>query len=409
MKKSEMPEVVQKPIEEVVPYDNNPRFNDDAVDAVAASIKEFGFQQPIVTDKDGVIIVGHTRLKAAKKLGLKTVPVIVAELSEDKANAYRLADNKTGELATWDFSKLEFELGNIEIDMTQFGFEMDEIEDEPEFDVVEDDEPAEVETRCKSGDLWVLGDHRLVCGDSTERSTFAMLMNGEKADISFTSPPYNADHMDVAFSSDRGCGTQKATQKKYLADNDKRTDDEYVEFLSRSLDVLIANSDEVFYNIGVGAGSKRTIAEILYKYRDYFKELMYWEKDNPMPVINEAVVSSAVELIICFGENNSRSFNSFSDRLFHGVVKGHSASVYNEYADIHKATFPVYLPSEIISRFTKVGGSVIDSFGGTGTTMIACEQLNRKCYMVELDPRYCDVILQRWENFTGRKAVRVNG
>lgn len=128
-----------------------------------------------------------------------------------------------------------------------------------------------------------------------------------------------------------------------------------------------------------------------------------------MPVIREDVISSSIELIIAFGKNNTRSFKHFNDRYFHGVVAGISASSTNEYADIHKATFPVYFPAEIIKRFTPESGIVIDCFGGTGTTMIACDQLGRKCYMMELEPTYCDVIIDRWEQYTGQKAVLING
>ena len=158
--------------------------------------------------------------------------------------------------------------------------------------------------------------------------------------------------------------------------------------------------------MGVAAGSKRTIARLINNYADNFKDLLYWIKDNPMPHIIQEVISSAVELIIAFGENGSRAFNHFNDRLFHGVIAGPSAS-HNEFADFHKATFPVYLPSEIITRFSPVGGAVLDCFGGTGTTLIACEQLNRKCFMMELEPVYIDVIIDRWEAFTGKKAVKL--
>ena len=123
-----------------------------------------------------------------------------------------------------------------------------------------------------------------------------------------------------------------------------------------------------------------------------------------MPVIADGVISSAVELIIAFGENGTRSFRNFDDDFFHGVIEGQSASATNEYADIHKATFPIYLPVEVITRFTKKNGTVLDCFGGTGTTMIACEQNDRTCYMMELEPLYVDVIIERWENATGKKA-----
>ena len=397
--------VIQMRVQEITPYERNAKKHpEEQVDHIANSIREFGWQQPLVVDKDNVLVIGHGRLMAAKKLGLEQVPVVRADqLTEQQIAALRLADNKTNE-SDWDFDLLDLELEGIdEIDMEQFGFILPD-DSEPE-EIIEDEVPEDAEPRCKLGDIWQLGNHRLICGDSTDPSVIDRLMDGVKADISITSPPYNADHMDVPKSKERGGGTQKSTQKKYLADNDKRTDDEYFEFLCANIDVLLTASQEVFYNIGVGSGSKVAIARILNHYQNQWKEMMYWVKDNPMPVITESVISSATELIICFGENGSRSFNYFNDRLFHGVINGHSAALSNEYADIHKATFPVYLPSEIIKRFTPSNGTVLDSFGGTGTTLIACEQLNRKCYMAELDPKYCDVILQRWENFTGQKAV----
>ena len=389
------------------PYEKNAkRHPADQVDHIANSIREFGFRQPLVIDKDNVIVIGHGRLLAAKKLGLDTVPCVRADdLTDEQIKALRLADNKTNE-SEWDFDLLDGELDDIsDIDMEQFGFDIS-FDDEPQ-DVVEDEVPEEVETRCKLGDIWQLGTHRLICGDSTDIAVIDRLMDGVKADISITSPPYNADHMDVPKSKERGGGTQKSTQKKYLADNDKRTHDEYFEFLCANIDVLLTASQEVFYNIGVGSGSKVAIARILNHYQNQWKEMMYWVKDNPMPVIKESVISSAAELIICFGENGSRSFNYFNDRLFHGVINGHSAALSNEYADIHKATFPIYLPSEIIKRFAPSNGTVLDSFGGTGTTLIACEQLNRKCYMAELDPHYVDVIIERWQNLTGKRAVLI--
>ncbi len=363
-----------------------------------------------MVDHDGVVVIGHGRLMAAKKLGQQEAPVVRADdLTPEQINALRLADNKTNE-SEWDFDFLTTELDNIiDIDMSQFGFEIEIETDEEDSEIVEDEPPEQVETRCKLGDIWQLGNHRLICGDSTDVETIGKLMDGVKADITITSPPYNADHMDVPQSESRGGGLQKSTQKKYLADNDKRTEDEYFDFLCKNMDVLLMYSDEVFYNIGVGSGSKTAITRLLNHYAEQFKDLMYWVKDNPMPVIVESVISSATELILCFGTNGTRSFNHFNDRMFHGVITGHSAATSNKYADIHKATFPVYLPSEIISRFTPKDGIVIDCFGGTGTTMIACEQLKRKCYMCELDPRYCDVIIERWEIFTGEKAVLLNG
>lgn len=401
-------EIIMRGVNDVTPYEHNPRKNDDAVDAVAASIKEFGFKVPIVIDKDGIIVAGHTRLKAAKKLGMDQVPCIVADdLTDEQIKAFRLADNKVAELADWDFSELETELADIDMDMSRFGF--DDFDIDANTEIVEDEtpEPPE-EPKAKRGQIYQLGRHRIICGDATSREDFFALMLNEKADIAITSPPYNTGHMDVALSDERGGGFNKATQKKYINDDDKRTDEEYCEFLNTNIGLLLEKADEVFYNIGVVSGSKNAIANILWVWADQFKDLLYWEKENPMPIIQENCIASAVELIIALGNNGTRSFNSFKDRMFHGVIKGQSASS-NKYADIHKATFPVYLPSEIIERFTKKDGSVIDCFCGTGTTLIACEQLGRRCYGIEIEPKYIDVIIERWENLTGQKAVLLNG
>ena len=187
--------IVEKSIEELKAYEKNPRHNEKAVDAVAASIKEFGFKVPVVIDKDGVIAAGHTRVAAAKKLGIKTVPCIVADdLTEEQIRAFRLADNKTAELAEWDEDLLAEELKMLEdIDMSQFGFDgleemLDETREATEDDFNEDEEDIEPVT--KTGDIWIMGDHRLICGDSTQKDVIDRLMQGEKADMVFTDPPY---------------------------------------------------------------------------------------------------------------------------------------------------------------------------------------------------------------------------
>ena len=402
------------PIEQLKPYNKNTRKHQDLdIDNIAKSIEQFGMCDAIgIWGKDNVIVEGHGRMMACKKLGINTVPCVrLDHLTDEQRRKYAIAHNATAELSIWDKDFLAEELAELDMSDFDFDFDIDSILDEGT-EVVEDEVPEvdeEAEPITKLGDIWQLGRHRLMCGDSTDTNTFNKIMCGEKAEIAFTSPPYNADHLDVAKSEDRGGGTQKSTQKKYLADNDKRTDDEYFEFLRSNIELLIENADEVFYNIGVAAGSKRTIATILSHFADKFKELLYWQKQNPMPVISENVISSSTELIIAFGNNNSRALNHFNDRLFHGVISGLSAATTNEYADIHKATFPLYLPVDIITRFTSPNGMVIDCFGGTGTTMIACEQTGRACRMIELDPRYCDVIIKRWETLTGEKAVLVNG
>lgn len=395
------------------PYERNAKIHgEEQIELLMNSIREFGFLSPCLVERGTFnLIAGHGRVEAAKRLGMEKVPcVFVEDITEEQRRAYILADNRLTELGTWDMDLVNIELGELDdmgfdVSVTGFDFEADP----PEISDDEYEEPQNIEPRTKQGDLWQLGNHRLICGDSTDVAVFEKLFGGERAEICITSPPYNASHMDVALSEECGGGFNKSTQRKYINDDDERSEDEYFDFICSNIDAVMAFSDEVFYNIGVGAGSKTTIARLLDKYAANFKDLMYWEKENPMPVIIESVLASAVELIICLGNNGSRSFNHFNDRMFHGVIHGLSASTSNKYADIHKATFPVYLPAEIIQRFTTPNGTVLDCFGGTGTTMIACEQLGRKCFMSELEPTYCDVIIDRWEQLTGEKAVLLNG
>lgn len=194
-------EIIELPIKALKPYKRNPRRNDKAVEYVANSIRQFGFKVPIVIDENYEIVCGHTRWKAAKVIGLESVPCIMADdLNEDQIRAFRLADNKTAEMADWDFDLLEMEFNDIDpelFDMSDFGFfQDDETEDKAPTEVTEDDfdETAVTESVCKRGQIWQLGEHRLMCGDSTSADDVAHLMNGEKADMVFTDPPYGVNY-----------------------------------------------------------------------------------------------------------------------------------------------------------------------------------------------------------------------
>lgn len=213
-------------IENLIPYENNPRDNDKAVDKVANSIKEFGFKQPIVIDKNNVIVIGHTRLKASKKLGLKTVPCLYADdLTDDQIKALRLADNKTNEFASWNLDKLDLEIKDIELDLEPFGFDIDlRFDDE----IVEDEIP-EVPDKPKSklGEIYKLGEHRLMCGDSTKLEDVEKLMNGEKADMVFTDPPWNVNYGDVDDDNAQGYKPRKIL-------NDFMGTDEFKKFMFNS-------------------------------------------------------------------------------------------------------------------------------------------------------------------------------
>lgn len=211
-------------LEEIKPYEKNPRNNDNAVDAVAASIREFGFKVPIIIDKDNIIVAGHTRYKAAKKLGLKTVPCIKADdLTDEQVKAFRLADNKVAEQAEWDFELLNEELETITMDMDQFGFDLPE--EETLTEIIEDDVPdVPEEPKSKYGQVYQLGNHRLMCGDSTKKEDVEKLLNGVKADLLITDPPYNVDY--------EGSNGMKIKNDKF------EEGEEFCQFLTDALAVL---------------------------------------------------------------------------------------------------------------------------------------------------------------------------
>jgi len=395
-------------IDKLIPYINNARTHSpEQIKQIQASIREFGFINPVLIDGNFNIIAGHGRVMAAKAEGMDKVPCLFIEhLTEAQKKAYIIADNKLAENAGWDMEILKIELEelqdlNFDIELT--GFDMDEIEDlmtqfhVPE-EIIEDEvpEPPE-EPITKPGDLWILGRHRLLCGDSTDNEMVDKLMGGVVADICFTSPPYNVGSLNI--------DEIEETRPKYNSYDDNKTGEEYYNFISTNVKLMLENAKEVFYNIGLVENNKRQIILLLNEFIAQFKDIIYWKKSTVAPHIQSGIINNLVEFILCFG-NGKRKFENaqFSQGTYWNVIEGPNASG-NKYSNIHKATFPIYLPSNIIENFSPKNGTVIDCFGGTGTTLIACEQLNRTCYMMEIDPVYCDVIISRWENFTGQKAV----
>ena len=257
-------------IEDIRPYKANPRKNDASVDAVAASIKEFGFKVPIVLDKSNEIIAGHTRLKAATKLGLKEVPVIMADdLSPDQVKAYRLADNKTAELSEWDMNLLTEELKDLEevdFDMLPFGFApVDEMLDEDDFDV---DAELQEEAVTKLGDVWQLGEHRLVCGDCTKEESISVLMNGRQADLVLTDPPYN-----VAYEG--------GTKEKLKIQNDNMKDDKFLQFLTDAFTRMYEHSKKGAAIYVFHADSEGYNFRTAFKYAGYqLRQCLIWQKNS---------------------------------------------------------------------------------------------------------------------------------
>ena len=236
-----------------------------------------------------------------------------------------------------------------------------------------------------------------MCGDSTKAEDVDKLMAGVKADICFTSPPYNAGSLNIA--------GEEETQAKYNSYDDNKTGEEYFDFICCNLKIMLNYAKEVFYNIGLVENNKRQIILLQNEFIKQFKDIIYWKKSTVAPHIQPGIINNLVEFILCFG-NGKRKFENaqFTQGTYWNVIEGSNASG-NQYSDIHKATFPVYLPSNIVENFCPINGTVIDCFGGTGTTLIACEQLDRTCYMMELDPRYVDVIVRRYIGVTGKTDV----
>lgn len=392
-------DIKQIPITDVVPYDKNPRNNDDAVESTANSIKEFGWQQPIVVDKNNIIIVGHTRLKAAKKLKLETVPVLVAEnLSEEQVKAYRLADNKTGELADWDMALLNEELEGIaELDMDDFGFELAEDSEE----VVDDDFDVEVpdEPTSKLGQIYQLGNHRLMVGDSTDTKQVEALMGGQQADLLVTDPPYNVA-LGMGGSVDEARKRHRRTDGLVIM-NDKMEDSKFREFLV-SVYTAAKNNMKAGASFYIWhADSERFNFEGAAKDVGWqVRETLIWNK-NSITLGRQDYQWKHEPCLYGWNEGGSHAW--YSDRKQSTVLNFDRPTS----SKLHPTMKPVPLFDYQIKNSSKQGDLVLDLFGGSGTTMIACEQNGRHAYLMELDPKYADVIITRWEEFTGKKVELV--
>lgn len=376
-------------ISDLKPYKNNPRKNDKAVDAVAASIKAFGFKQPVVIDDNGEIIAGHTRVKAAKKAGYHEVPCIIAsDLTPEQIKAYRLADNKTAELAEWDMELLPLELDDLqEFDMTLFGFEMpkgrtEAIEDDYEISV-----PAE--PRTKPGEIYQLGRHRLMCGDATSADCVQVLTGGAQMDMLLTDPPYNVGY------------TGKTADALTIA-NDKQDGDAFRAFLTDAFQAAngAMKPGAVFYiwhADSEGLNFRAACAAAGFTVR----QCLIWNKNSM--VIGRQDYQWKHEPCL-YGWKEGAGHLWASDRKQTTVLNFDRPTRNKE----HPTMKPVKLFDYQIQNNTKGGDCVLDLFGGSGTTLIACEQNGRNAYVMELDPKYCDVIIHRWEKLTGEKAKRIS-
>ena len=373
--------------DKLIPYVNNPRHNEDAVEKVMASIHEFGFKVPLVIDKNNVVVTGHTRLKAAKKLGIEEVPCVVADdLSDAQIKAFRIADNKVSEYAEWDeellqveleqLEELDFNLDSLSIDFSDFDLDVGDDIEEIEPEEVEVPEVPE-EPKAKLGDIYQLGNHRLMCGDSTSIDDVEKLMNGEKADMVFTDPPYGVDYKGI--NNDNRSGLEQLLDKAF---NNMRNN------CIEGSGVYCFHSDrcaDIFNNI----------------FRKYchFSSMIIWKK--PSLVLSQTDYQSIHEPCL-YGWFDNGNHNFYGDRKQISVWEYDRENI-----EGHTTPKPIKLICNALNNSSKENNIILDLFGGSGSTLIACEQLNRKCYMMELDPHYIDVIIKRWEDYTGNKAIKL--
>jgi len=465
-----MMKVQQRKIDQIRPYEGNPRQNDDAVDAVAKSIREFGFRQPIVVDADGVIVAGHTRFKAAQKLGLEKVPVHVAQgLSPEQVRAYRLADNATRDLSEWDYELLPIELGELQ----EAGYELDLIgfDEERLAEVMDTGEVKEGltdpdavpeppdEATTQPGDLWILGDHRLLCGDAGKAEDVDRLLDGETIQLVNTDPPYGVSveprsgnaivagrssflptershsglmkrHPELGKSqglteSIDGPRAEKRARMHHQAFDEarhgkKHATSEKMRPKDRPLEGDFLSIEEFAEKLRAWFGQ---IARVLEPGRSFFIWGGYANIGNYPPALKECGLyfSQGIVWDKQWPVLTRKDFMGAFELCFYGWKEGAGHQFFgpNNAEDlwhvrkiappkmVHLTEKPVELAVRAIQYSSRPGENVLDLFGGSGSTLIACEQTGRRCYMMEIDELYCDVIVQRWQEFTGQKTERL--
>lgn len=370
---------------------------------IKKSLEKFGAGRSIVIDAEGEIIGGNGVYEQAQKLGLKTkiVETDGSELVVVKRTDLKTDDEKRKALAVMDNSTSdtsEFDLEMLTADFTvdeleDFGIELPEEEEEQKKEIKEVEVPEQVESRCKLGDLWKLGNHRLICGDSTNFDNYKLLMKDDIADMTFTSPPYNVG---------KNCFS---VNKKYKYENyeDDLNEKEYTDFLINFSNCCLSKSKYIFVNIQSLTNNKLSIIDYVYKLRDKYVDVIIWDKKSATPCIQKNVLSSQFEYIYIFRNSNKNNKKiELKPFEFEPNIWNINKQINNEYSNIHSATMPIALAEKALKTFCL--NSVIEPFAGTGTTLIVAEQLCIKSYNIELNPHYCDVIIQRWENLTGKKA-----
>ena len=389
------------PIKALKPYEKNTRKHQKKdVDNIARSIEKFGMNDPIGIWGDNIIVEGHGRLLACKQLGMTEVPCVrLDHLTDEQRREYAIAHNATAELSEWDFDILPDELA--ELDLSDFSFDFG-IEDEAEeTEIVEDEAPEvdeDAEPIAKLGDIWQLGRNRLMCGDSTDKATVELLMDGKKADMVFTDPPYGMN-LDTDYSGMKN--NLDFAKSKNFTGGKKYEQGKVDDFNPLMIDAVLSIDAKEMFLWGA----------------DYFAELLpckndgswiVWDKrangndDIEEDYSSDKMYGSCFEL--CWSKNKHK--RDIARVKWAGVFGTEQEFDHKRY---HPTQKPIKLAEWFLKRYSKDGHIIVDLFGGSGSTLIACEQLDRTCYMMELDEKYCDVIIKRWETLTGEKAVLING
>jgi site-specific DNA-methyltransferase (adenine-specific) len=411
--------IITKQLKEIKPYEKNPRKNDEAVKYVAKSIEQFGFKVPIIIDKDGIIVCGHTRYKAAKRLKIKEVPCIMADdLSDEQIKAFRVADNKVSEYAEWDMELLEEELKAIEsLDMSEFGFD-DIIDEMSEPTVEEDDYELELkEPIAKFGEMYRLGDHILLCGDSTSEEDVDRLMNGDVADLVVTDPPYNVDIKNSQGMKIENDNMENSKFKQFLTDAFYN--------LTKSLKpggafyVWYASREHINFETALNDNGLVVREQLIWNKNSFIlgrqdyhwkhEPCLYGWKDGARHYfVDDRTQSTVIEL-------EAKEIDQMKKdelvKMLKEMLK-EKTTVIDEnkptISDLHPTMKPLKLIGRLVENSSKEGEIVLDLFGGSGSTLMVCEQLNRKCRIMEYDPQYVDAIINRWEEFTGQKAEKIS-
>jgi DNA modification methylase len=375
-------------INELIEYARNPRKNDAVVDKMVGCIKEFGFRIPIVAKSDGSVVDGHLRLKAAKKLGMTEVPVVIADdLTDTQIKAFRLIANQSANWADWDeeLLKLELEdLKNLNFDLDLTGFDLSEVERLLRNDEVEEDDYDEMPSDenltpiSKLGDLWILGEHRLLCGDATNEFDYQKLLGGEIADLVFTDPPYG---INIVKNGEVGglYGIHKCEREKY----DPVISDESTETAKQAFAIFCELSKKQIIWGG-----------------NYFTDFLPFSTGW---IIWDKRCSSEMRNSFADGEMAWLSFRT-PLRIYRQLWNGMLRECEHE-KRLHPTQKPIKASSEILEDFSDKKDLILDPFGGSGTTLIACEETDRKCCMMELDPKYVDTIIRRWQKHTNQDAI----